>query len=101
MMLLCCSTQLAAQQEEGRWVESINVLSPAPCSLVNGKLKVRLQAKEMTRLAAHTFVTDGKSARQVDLTPKGIIGSLHLLDVDYNKVSAYGHFTHGDMPWEQ
>jgi len=36
-----------------------------------------------------------------DLTPKGIIGSLHLLDVDYNKVSAYGHFTHGDMPWEQ
>ena len=36
-----------------------------------------------------------------DLTPKGIIGSLHLLDVDYNKVSAYGHFTCGDMPWEQ
>ena len=36
-----------------------------------------------------------------DLTPKGIIGSLYLLDVDYNKVSAYGHFTHGDMPWEQ
>ena len=35
-----------------------------------------------------------------DLTPKGIIGSLHLLDVDYNKVSAYGHFTRGDMPWE-
>ena len=35
-----------------------------------------------------------------DLTPKGIIGSLHLLDVNYNKVSAYGHFTHGDMPWE-
>lgn len=36
-----------------------------------------------------------------DLTPKGIIGSLHLLDVDYNKVSAYGHFTRCDMPWEQ
>ena len=35
-----------------------------------------------------------------DLTPKGIIDNLHLLDVDYNKVSAYGHFTHGDMPWE-
>ena len=35
-----------------------------------------------------------------DLTPKGIIGSLHLLDVDYNKVSAYGHFTRCDMPWE-
>ena len=36
-----------------------------------------------------------------DLTPKGIIASLHLSDVDYNKVSAYGHFTRGDMPWEK
>ena len=36
-----------------------------------------------------------------DLTPRGIINSLHLLDVDYNKVSVYGHFTHADMPWEK
>ena len=35
-----------------------------------------------------------------DLTPRGIINSLHLLDVDYNKVSAYGHFGKSGMPWE-
>ena len=36
-----------------------------------------------------------------DLTPTGIIQFLHLLDVDYNAVSAYGHFGKADMPWEQ
>ena len=36
-----------------------------------------------------------------DLTPKGIISSIGLLDVDYNKVSAYGHFGKKDVPWEK
>ena len=36
-----------------------------------------------------------------DLTPKGIIDSLHLLDVDYNLVSAYGHFGKKGLPWEE
>lgn len=36
-----------------------------------------------------------------DLTPKGIIEGLGLLDVDYNRVSAYGHFGGKDMPWEK
>ena len=35
-----------------------------------------------------------------DLTPKGIIDSLGLLTVDYNKVSAYGHFGKAGLPWE-
>ena len=35
-----------------------------------------------------------------DLTPRGIIKSLHLLDVDYNAVSAYGHFGKLGLPWE-
>jgi len=35
-----------------------------------------------------------------DLTPRGIINSLHLLDVDYNQVSAYGHFGKSGLPWE-
>ncbi len=35
-----------------------------------------------------------------DLTPNGIIDTLHLLDVDYNKVSAYGHFGKKGLPWE-
>ena len=36
-----------------------------------------------------------------DLTPRGIIDKLNLLKIDYNKVSAYGHFTNQEMPWEQ
>ena len=36
-----------------------------------------------------------------DLTPKGIINGLHLLDVDYNDVSSYGHFGKAALPWEQ
>ena len=35
-----------------------------------------------------------------DLTPKGMIDSLGLLDVDYNKVSTYGHFGKEGLPWE-
>ena len=35
-----------------------------------------------------------------DLTPKGIIERLQLLDVDYNTVSAYGHFGKSGLTWE-
>jgi len=35
-----------------------------------------------------------------DLTPKGIIDFLKLKDVDYNLVSAYGHFGKEGLPWE-
>ena len=38
--------------------------------------------------------------RNYDLTPRGIIERLKLLDVDYNKVSAYGHFGKEGLPWE-
>lgn len=36
-----------------------------------------------------------------DLTPRGIINRLHLLDVDYNLVSSYGHFGKPGLPWEE
>ena len=36
-----------------------------------------------------------------DLTPKGIIQRLDLLDVDYNLVSSYGHFGKPELPWEK
>ena len=36
-----------------------------------------------------------------DLTPQGIIQRLGLLDVDYNRVSAYGHFGKPGLPWEE
>lgn len=35
-----------------------------------------------------------------DLTPTGIIDNLGLKDVDYNLVSAYGHFGKAGLPWE-
>jgi S-adenosylmethionine synthetase len=35
-----------------------------------------------------------------DLTPNGIIDGLGLKAVDYNLVSAYGHFGRLQMPWE-
>ena len=35
-----------------------------------------------------------------DLTPRGIIENLGLLDVNYNSVSAYGHFGKKGLPWE-
>lgn len=36
-----------------------------------------------------------------DLTPRGISGFLHLTEVDYNKVSSYGHFGKQGLPWEE
>ena len=39
--------------------------------------------------------------KSYDLTPKGIIKKLKLLDVNYNKVSAYGHFGKRGLPWEK
>ena len=36
-----------------------------------------------------------------DLTPQGIIKRLGLLDVDYNKVSVYGHFGKAGLPWKE
>ena len=35
-----------------------------------------------------------------DLTPKGIISNLNLLNTDYNLVSSYGHFGKENLPWE-
>lgn len=36
-----------------------------------------------------------------NLTPRGISEFLHLTEVDYNRVSSYGHFGKPDLPWEQ
>ena len=35
-----------------------------------------------------------------DLRPAAIIERLGLLDVDYNRVSSYGHFGKPGLPWE-
>ncbi len=36
-----------------------------------------------------------------DLTLRGIISCLRLLDVDYNLVSTYGHVGKPGLPWEE
>ena len=36
-----------------------------------------------------------------DLRPRAIIERLGLLDFDYSKVSAYGHFGKSGLPWEE
>ena len=64
---------------------------------------------EPVGINVETFGTEHKSIAEIEafvrsnyeLTPKGIIKSLHLPDVDYNKVSAYGHFGKRELPWEQ
>lgn len=56
-----------------------------------------------------TFGTERQDKRLIEayihdtynLTPKGIINNLGLLDVDYSKVSSYGHFGAKGVPWEQ
>src|SRR5699024_11626113 len=44
-----------------------------------------------TEMESLDFITD-TIRKGYDLTPRGIVRELELLDVDYNKVSAYGHF---------
>lgn len=46
-------------------------------------------------------VIEGYVRDSYDLTPRGIIESLGLLDVNYNQVSAYGHFGRSGLPWEE
>lgn len=60
-------------------------------------------ALEHKFVSVHMFSTENevKIGKDYDLTPKGIIDSLGLLDVDYNRVSAYGHFGKAELPWEK
>ncbi|HEL1838345.1 TPA: methionine adenosyltransferase [Streptococcus suis] len=44
---------------------------------------------------------EGMIRERYDLTPRGIIKELHLLNVDYTKTSCFGHFTKADLPWEK
>lgn len=44
---------------------------------------------------------EGMIRERYDLTPRGIIKELHLLNVDYTKTSCFGHFTKENLPWEK
>lgn len=62
---------------------------------------------EPTSVAVECFGTNQVSENVInefvsrfDLTPRGIIHGLDLLNVDYNLVSSYGHFGKEGLPWE-
>ena len=52
-----------------------------------------------TEMESLDFITD-TIRKGYDLTPRGIVRELELLDVDYNKFSAYGHFGKDFLLWE-
>lgn len=75
-LLLCLASAAMGQDSKDVWAESIRVLSPASCSEVSGKVKVRLQAEGMENLHAECYAlmgdTPNAKARKLMLTPKGI-----------------------------
>ena len=78
------------------------------CDKCEVQLAYAIGKAEPLSVSVYTFGTsrmrpdfyDSYIAENYDLTPRGIIRELHLLDVDYNKVSAGGHFGKPGLPWE-
>lgn len=75
----CCEVQLAY---------AIGVAEP---------VSIRVETFNMGVNDAHLVE---EIRKKYDLTPQGIITELDLRNVDYNRVSAYGHFTDQTLPWE-
>lgn len=73
------------------------------------QLAYAIGVAEPVSVAVECFGTERVSLGEIkdwiranyDLTPAGIIKELGLLDVDYNQVSAYGHFGKAGLPWEE
>lgn len=73
------------------------------------QLAYAIGVAEPVSVAVECFGTERVSLGEIkdriranyDLTPAGIIKELGLLDVDYNQVSAYGHFGKPGLPWEE
>ena len=69
LLTVASDLSVSAQDKATRWVESIKVLSPAPCSDVGGRVKMGLQAKGMKQLKAQCYVADEGIPRKLVLTP--------------------------------
>lgn len=73
------------------------------------QLAYAIGMKEQVSVAVDCFGTNRISEKKIvkwireqyDLTPGGIISLLGLKGIDYNTVSAGGHFTYQWMPWEK
>lgn len=86
------------------------------CDLVREKIAKRCEVqiayaigkKEPVSIYVNTFGTSDYSDDNIvemirvryDLSPRGIIEELDLLNVDYTKTTCYGHFGKADLPWE-
>lgn len=83
----------------------VNLKYASRCEI---QLAYAIGIAEPVSIAVDCFGTERISIPQIeryvhstyDLTPQGIIEKLGLLDVDYNTVSAYGHFGKPGLPWE-
>ena len=72
------------------------------------QLAYAIGVAEPVSVAVECFGTEQVPVEQIcswirdsyDLTPSGIIEKLDLLYLDYNYVSAYGHFGKPGLPWE-
>lgn len=72
------------------------------------QLAYAIGVAEPVSVAVECFGTEQVPVEQIcswirdsyDLTPSGIIEKLDLLYLDYNYVSAYGHFGRPGLPWE-
>ena len=68
-----------------------------------------ISVAEPVSIFVETFGTEHQEKELIEsyvrdsynLTPRGTIESLGLLDIDYNLVSSYGHFGYKDVPWEK
>ena len=73
------------------------------------QLAYAIGVAEPVSVAVECFGTERVSLGEIkdwiranyDLTPAGMIKEMGLLDVDYNQVSAYGHFGKAGLPWEE
>lgn len=87
---------------------AVDLVRAGYCDEVEIQIAYAIGKAEPVSVVAETFGTahvcpdciDRYIKANYDLTPKGIIKALHLLDVDYNLVSSGGHFGKDMLPWE-
>ena len=99
------SMMVLAACEYGLDGDFTKLVNPTKCEV---QLAYAIGVVQPVGVAVECFGTEHQSLDFIeayvhdsyDLTPQGIIKRLGLLDVDYNKVSAYGHFGKAGLPWE-
>lgn len=87
---------------------AVDLVRAGYCDEVEIQIAYAIGKAEPISVVAETFGTahvcpdciDRYIKANYNLTPRGIIAQLHLLDVDYNFVSSGGHFGKEYLPWE-